>query len=92
MRQAQDRLSHFSSAITDLDHYHGRGGRVFPLWADRQQRTPNLKAGLVSAVAEALGVTVSASDLMAYFAAIARILRTRHVSAPTLSSRACASR
>ena len=61
----------FSSAITDLDHYHGRGGRVFPLWADRQQRTPNLKAGLVSAVAEALGVTVSASDLMAYFAAIA---------------------
>ena len=61
----------FSAAIPDLDHYNGRGGRVFPLWADRQQRTPNLKAGLLREVAQALGVTVSAPDLMAYFAAVA---------------------
>ena len=61
----------FSAAIPDLDHYHGRGGRVFPLWADRQHRTPNLKAGLVRALAESLAVTVSVPDLMAYFAAVA---------------------
>ena len=61
----------FSAAIPDLDHYNGRGGRVFPLWGDRQQRKPNLKAGLLREVAEALGIAVSALDLMAYFAAVA---------------------
>ena len=61
----------FTAAIPDLDHYHGRGGRVFPLWADRQRRTPNLKAGLLREAADALGVTVSAPDMMAYFAAVA---------------------
>lgn len=51
--------------------YNGRGGRVFPLWADREHRTPNLKEGLVHEVAEALGSPVGAPDLMAYFAAVA---------------------
>ena len=44
---------------------------MFPLWADREHRRPNLKAGLLRALAEALGVTVSAPDLMACFAAVA---------------------
>ena len=62
----------FSAAMPDLHHYKGSfGGRVFPLWADRQQRTPNLKTGLLREVAKALGVTVRAPDLMAYFAAVA---------------------
>ena len=61
----------FSGLIPDLHHYNGRGGRVFPLWADREHRTPNFKAGLLRAVAEALGVAVGAPDLMAYFAAVA---------------------
>ena len=61
----------FSGLIPDLHHYNGRGGRVFPLWADPEQRTPNLKGGLLCAVAEALGVAVGAPDLMAYFAAVA---------------------
>ena len=62
----------FSAAIPDHDHYKGSfAGRVFPLWADREHRTPNLKAGLLRAVAEALGVAVSAPDLMACFAAVA---------------------
>ncbi len=61
----------FSAAIPDLDHYNGRGGRVFPLWADRQQRTPNLKAGMLREMAGSLGVNVRAADLMAYFAAVA---------------------
>ena len=62
----------FSGAIPDLDHYKGSfGGRVFPLWADRQARTPNLKTGLLREMEPVLGVAVGASDLMAYFAAVA---------------------
>ena len=61
----------FSAAIPDLDHYHGRGGRIFPLWADRRAQSSNLKAGLLRAIGEALEVAVSAPDLMAYFAAVA---------------------
>ena len=61
----------FSALIPDLHHYNGRGGRVFPLWADREHRTPNLKASLLREVTEALGVAVGAPDLMAYFAAVA---------------------
>ncbi len=62
----------FSAAIPDLDHYKGSfGGRAFPLWADRHAQEPNLKSGLLREMAEALGIAVSAPDLMAYFAAIA---------------------
>ena len=62
----------FAAAIPDMDHYKGSfGGRVFPLWADRRQRTPNLQPGLLRAMAEALGVAVSAPDMMAYLAAVA---------------------
>ena len=60
----------FSAAIPDLHHYNGRGARVFPLWADRRHQRPNLKAGVLREVADALGISVSASDLMAYFAAV----------------------
>ena len=62
----------FSAAIPDHDHYKGSfAGRVFPLWADREHRTPNIKTGLLREVAEALGVVVGAPDLMAYVAAVA---------------------
>ena len=62
----------FSAAIPDLDHYRGSfGGRVFPLWADRQCQTSNLKAGLLHDLADALGVAVSGPDVMAYLAAVA---------------------
>ena len=61
----------FSASIPDLHHYNGRGGRVFPLWADRRAQVTNLKTSLLREMGEALGVTVTASDLMAYFAAVA---------------------
>ena len=62
----------FSGLIPDLHHYKGSfGGRVFPLWADREHRTPNLKAGLLGEVSEALGMAIGAPDLMAYFATVA---------------------
>ena len=61
----------FSALIPDLHHYNGRGGRVFPLWADRERRTPNLKSSLLDEVTEVLGLAVGAPELMAYFAAVA---------------------
>ena len=62
----------FSAAIPDLDHYKGSfGGRVFPLWADRQCHIPNVKASLLRELSDALSVAVGGSDLMAYFAAVA---------------------
>ena len=62
----------FSAAIPDLDHYKGSfGGRVFPLWSDRELRTPNVKGGLLRELAEELGVTVTGPDMIAYFAGVA---------------------
>ena len=61
----------FTAAIPDLDHYHGRGGRVFPLWADNEHQKPNIKSGLIESLTETLDIDVSAPDLMAYFAAVA---------------------
>ena len=61
----------FCASIPDLHHYNGRGGRVFPLWADHQGKVPNLKAGLLQEMGNALGVSINAPDLIAYFAAVA---------------------
>lgn len=61
----------FASAIPDQDHYHGRGGRAFSLWADRAASQPNVRPALLSRLTRDLGVPVSAPDLMAYIAAIA---------------------
>ena len=61
----------FCASIPDLHHYNGRGGRVFPLWADRQCRISNVKAGLLRELSDAKGAAVSGPDLMAYFAAVA---------------------
>ena len=62
----------FCASIPDLHHYKGSfGGRAFPLWADRQGQVSNLKVGLLHEVGDALGITVEAPDLMAYFAAVA---------------------
>ncbi|MGR3373053.1 type ISP restriction/modification enzyme [Pseudooceanicola nanhaiensis] len=61
----------FSSLIPDLHHYHGRGGRVFPLWGDRPATQPNVRPALLSALGRSLTGTVSAEDFMAYIAAVA---------------------
>ena len=62
----------FSASIPDLHHYKGSfGGRVFPLWSDRQQGVENVKPGLLQEMSSTLGAPVSGADLMAYFAAVA---------------------
>ena len=57
--------------VPELDHYHGRGGRVFPLWADAQAAVPNISPGFLKALGEAYGGPVGAEDVMAYIAAVA---------------------
>lgn len=56
--------------VPDCDHYHGRGGRVYPLWADAKASIPNLKPKLLELLAETYGMPVSPEDLLAYIAAV----------------------
>ena len=59
-----------TNQIPDLDHYHGRGGRVFPLWRDTAGKHPNIKPAFLSYLAERHEAPVSAEDAMAYLAAV----------------------
>lgn len=57
--------------VPDLHHYHGRGGRVFPLWSDRKAATANFRPNLLGVVSSLLGTAVQAEDLFAYIAGVA---------------------
>ena len=56
--------------IPDLHHYHGRGGRVYPLWRNSEATIPNIKPALLSFLGKFLGRNVSAEDMIAYLAAV----------------------
>lgn len=60
----------FCSLVPDLDHYHGRGGRVYPLWADARARQPNVRAEALELLAMSYGAPVSPEDVFAYLAAV----------------------
>jgi len=60
----------FAALLPDLHHYHGRGGRVYPLWTDAKATKPNIHQELIDLLAEAYGVPVAAEDVMAYIAAV----------------------
>ncbi|MEY8827202.1 type ISP restriction/modification enzyme [Sedimentitalea sp. XS_ASV28] len=60
-----------SALIPDLHHYHGRGGRVFPLWADRAASQPNIRPALLAALTRSLSNRVTAPDMLVYIAAVA---------------------
>ena len=55
--------------IPDLHHYHGRGGRVYPLWRDRDATLPNIKPALLASLANVYARPVKAEDVIAYLAA-----------------------
>jgi hypothetical protein len=59
-----------SGLVPDLHHYHGRGGRVFPLWRDEFGTAPNIAPGLVGLLRERLGMEVAPEDLLAYIAGL----------------------
>lgn len=61
----------FTSLIHDMDHYNGRGGRMYPLWHDRLATEPNMPPQLLGYLSKAIGTKVGAEDLMAYIAAVA---------------------
>ena len=56
--------------IPDVHHYHGRGGRVYPLWRDAGAKAPNIKPTLLAYITKTYGTSVSAEDVMAYIAAV----------------------
>jgi Type ISP C-terminal specificity domain/N-6 DNA Methylase len=61
----------FAALIPDLHHYNGRGGRVFPLWRDRDASVPNISPNLLTYLGQRYQGHVSVEDLMAYVAAVA---------------------
>ena len=78
-----------TSLVPDLHHYNGRGGRVFPLWADTDATRPNIAPALLAELSLAYGREVPPEDVMAYIAAVAAhpgyIARfARHLEQPGL--------
>ena len=53
-----------------MHHYHGRGGRVYPLWRDAAATQPNMPPALLAALADTYGHDVTAENLFAYIAAL----------------------
>jgi hypothetical protein len=61
----------FTDLIPDQHHYKGSfGGRVFPLWADREGTRPNVRPALLALLSDRLGRAVTAPEVMAYLAAL----------------------
>lgn len=60
----------FTGLLPDLHHYHGRGGRVYPLWRDAKVTEPNVKPALTDHLASVYGIAVSPEDMLAYLAAL----------------------
>ncbi len=59
-----------TSHIPDQHHYHGRGGRVLPLWRDAAATIPNIKSALIAHLSTTYGKPVTAPDVMAYVAGL----------------------
>lgn len=58
------------SLIPDQHHYHGRGGRVYPLWRNAAATISNISTMLIEHLSTMLGGEVSAEDVMAYLAGV----------------------
>ncbi|MCY4631245.1 MAG: N-6 DNA methylase [bacterium] len=60
----------FTQLLPGLHHYHGRGGRAFPLWRDSTTATANLTPELLGHLVSRLSTEVTAEDVLAYLAAV----------------------
>lgn len=56
--------------IPDLHHYHGRGGRVYPLYRDAAATVPNIRPALLAHLSTRYGRKVEPDEVMAYVAAL----------------------
>ena len=59
-----------SAYVPDLDHFHNRGGRVFPLYRDREAQHPNLTQGLLELLGKTYDFFVSPEEFAAYVYAV----------------------
>ncbi len=59
----------FTGLVPDLDHYHGRGGRVLPLWSDATATRSGIAPQMLALLADTLG-EVSPEDALAYIAGV----------------------
>lgn len=59
----------FSALVPNVHHFDGRGGRVLPLYLDREGR-PNVATSLLTKLGSFIGTPVSAEGLLAYVAAV----------------------
>jgi hypothetical protein len=60
----------FTGLVPDLHHYHGRAGRVYPIWYDSHSSLPNIKPALLAHLAKVFAQPVKAEDVLAYLAAV----------------------
>lgn len=60
----------FTGLLPDLNFYNGRGGRIFPLWRDRNASVPNVGDDLLAHLSKKYQSTVSAEHFVAYIAAV----------------------
>lgn len=56
--------------IPDVHHYHGRGGRVYPVWRNAEGTVSNACPALLAYLTKAYGTRVAPEDVMAYLAAV----------------------
>ena len=56
--------------LPGLHHYHGRGGRVFPLWRDKGATTANITPAILDHLGGLFGTDVAPEDAVAYIAAV----------------------
>lgn len=75
--------------IPDMHHYHGRGGRVFPLYSDADANRSNVAPETLAQLEQAYGRRVQAEEVVAYIAALlahAKYVPTfsQHLSNPGL--------
>lgn len=61
----------FCGEVPDLHHYHGRGGRAFPLWQNTVGTNPNIKPALLKHLGTVYDAEIAPEDVMAYIAAVA---------------------
>ena len=60
----------FTHLMPGLHHYHGRGGRAFPLWRDSTTTAPNVTPGLLGHLGALFDTNATPEDLLAYVAAV----------------------
>lgn len=59
-----------SATPPDMHHYGGRGGRVYPLWADSSENNANVRPELLLVLGDTYGRHVSADEVVAYIVAL----------------------